>query len=240
MRPRRRRDPDIAKNYYFHGAAIGGKTFAGFIDGKTISYASEWGIKAHVEDLDALISAAIARYPHAAIILGGHSLGGSIVPIYAAWNFGAYSGFERLSGLVLLEGAPNPQGPTEHSQRRTPTSRPASDLRRQPRQRALAAHRRPDRQPEAVRHDAICSLPPRSSACASARWSARRKRRRPDADLIASFFNAAVRTYRVCRQERIVPRWASASTTTTSRCRSRACRWARPSGRSGRTRMPRS
>lgn len=106
------KDPDIAKHYYFHGAAIGGKTFAGFIDGKTISYAAEWGIKTHVEDLDALISAAIKRYPHAAIILGGHSLGGSIVPIYAAWNFGAYSGFERLSGLVLLEGAPNPQGPT--------------------------------------------------------------------------------------------------------------------------------
>lgn len=106
------RDPDIAKNYYFHGAAIGGKTFAGFVDGKTISYAAEWGIKACVEDLDALISAAIERYPHAAIFLGGHSLGGSIAPIYAAWNFGAYSGFERLSGLILLEGAPNPQGPT--------------------------------------------------------------------------------------------------------------------------------
>jgi pimeloyl-ACP methyl ester carboxylesterase len=107
------KDPDIAKNYYFHGATVGGKTFAGFIDGKTISYAAEWGIKAHIEDLDALISAVIARYPQAAIILGGHSLGGSIVPIYAAWNFGTYSGFERLSGLVLLEGAPNPKGPAD-------------------------------------------------------------------------------------------------------------------------------
>jgi hypothetical protein len=107
------KDPDIAKNYYFHGATVGGRTFAGFIDGKTISYAAEWGIKTHIEDLDALISAAIARYPHAAIFLGGHSLGGSIVPIYAAWNFDTYSGFERLSGLVLLEGAPSPQGPAD-------------------------------------------------------------------------------------------------------------------------------
>jgi pimeloyl-ACP methyl ester carboxylesterase len=106
------RDPDIAKNYYFHGAAIGGKTFAGFVRGTSITYAAEWGIKTHIEDLDALITAAIARYPHAAIILGGHSLGGSIVPIYAAWNFGDHTGFERLSGLVLLEGAPNPKGPT--------------------------------------------------------------------------------------------------------------------------------
>ena len=106
-------DADVAKRYYFHGAAIGGKTFAGFVAGKNVTFQSEWGIKVHVEDLDALITAAIARYPHAAIFLGGHSLGGSIVPIYAAWDFGAYAGFERLSGLVLLEGTAAPKGPTD-------------------------------------------------------------------------------------------------------------------------------
>ncbi len=101
-------DPDIAKNYYFHGAAIGTKTFEGFLAGSAISFASEWGIRTHVEDLDALVSAARQRYPLAAIFLGGHSLGGSIVPIYAAWDFGGRAGFERLSGIVLLEGAPSP------------------------------------------------------------------------------------------------------------------------------------
>jgi hypothetical protein len=104
-------DPEVAKDYYFHGKEIGGRTFAGFLDylHDDISYMSEWGIKTHIEDLDALITEAARRYPHAAIFLGGHSLGGSIVPIYAAWDFGGRAGFERLSGLLLFEGAPNPQ-----------------------------------------------------------------------------------------------------------------------------------
>ena len=104
-------DADVAKDYYFHGASINGRTFAGFVQGSQVPFESEWGVKTTIEDLDALVTRAIARYPNAAIILGGHSLGGSLVPIYAAWDFGAYAGFERLSGLVLLEGAPNPQGP---------------------------------------------------------------------------------------------------------------------------------
>ncbi len=99
-------DPEIAKQYYFGGAAIGGKTFAGFVNGTDVPFMSEWGIRTHIEDLDALVSAAIRRYPHASMFLGGHSLGASIVPIYAAWDFGAYAGFERLAGLILLEGGP--------------------------------------------------------------------------------------------------------------------------------------
>jgi pimeloyl-ACP methyl ester carboxylesterase len=82
------RDPDIAKDYYFHGKSIGGKSFAGFLDSTEnstdISFMSEWGIKTHIEDLDALIAEADRRYPHRPIFLGGHSLGGSIVPIYPA------------------------------------------------------------------------------------------------------------------------------------------------------------
>jgi len=107
------RDPDVAKDYYFHHASIGGKTFAGFAAGDAVSFESEWGIKTHIEDLDALISAALQRYPNAAVFLGGHSLGGAIVPIYAAWDFGDHVGFERLSGLILLEGSANPKGAGE-------------------------------------------------------------------------------------------------------------------------------
>lgn len=101
-------DPDIAKNYYFHAAAVGGKTFGGFKSGDAVSFESEWGIATHITDLDAVISEAGRRYPKAALFLGGHSLGGSIVPIYAAWDFAGRAGFERLSGLLLFEGTPNP------------------------------------------------------------------------------------------------------------------------------------
>ena len=106
------RDADIAKDYYFHKKSLDGKSFAGFLDSSAnktdISFMSEWGIKTHIVDIDALIAEAGRRYPHAPIFLGGHSLGGSIVPIYAAWNFGGRAGFERLSGLLLFEGTPRP------------------------------------------------------------------------------------------------------------------------------------
>lgn len=105
-------DADVAKDYYFHQKSIDGKTFAGFLDSRAndtdISFMSEWGIKTHIADIDALIAEADRRYPHAPIFLGGHSLGGSIVPIYAAWDFGGRAGFERLSGLLLFEGTPQP------------------------------------------------------------------------------------------------------------------------------------
>jgi pimeloyl-ACP methyl ester carboxylesterase len=104
------RDPDVAKRYYFQGAAVGGRTFAGFKTGDAVSFESEWGIRTHIIDLDALVTEASRRYPKAAIFLGGHSLGASIVPIYAAWDFDGRAGFERLSGLLLFEGAPNPSG----------------------------------------------------------------------------------------------------------------------------------
>jgi pimeloyl-ACP methyl ester carboxylesterase len=105
------KDPDIAKDYYFHGKPVGGRTFGGFVADSDASFVSEWGIRVHVEDLHALIVEVTQRYPKAAVILGGHSLGGSIVPIYAAWDFGGEAGFERLSGLLLLEGAPSPTAP---------------------------------------------------------------------------------------------------------------------------------
>jgi pimeloyl-ACP methyl ester carboxylesterase len=106
------RDADIAKDYYFHQKSIDGKTFAGLLDSSAnktdISFMSEWGIRTHIEDIDALIEEADRRYPHVPIFLGGHSLGGAIVPIYAAWDFDGRAGFERLSGLLLFEGAPQP------------------------------------------------------------------------------------------------------------------------------------
>ncbi len=110
------KDPDVAKGYYFGGASVDGKTFAGLLDAAAVSFLSEWGIRVHVEDLDALIQEADRRYPRAAIFLGGHSLGASIVPIYAAWDFGGRAGFERLSGIVLLEGGPNPTADTPSQQ----------------------------------------------------------------------------------------------------------------------------
>ncbi len=106
-RAERERNPDVAKAYYFQGAEIDGQRFRGFLRPEQLRFMSEWGLKVHIEDLRALVREAWRRYPRAAIFLAGHSLGASIVPIFAAWDFGRYSGFELLSGLILLEGAPN-------------------------------------------------------------------------------------------------------------------------------------
>jgi hypothetical protein len=38
------------------------------------------------------------------VVLGGHSLGASLTPAYAAWDFGGRPGYRDLDGLVLIDG----------------------------------------------------------------------------------------------------------------------------------------
>ena len=46
-----------------------------------------------VEDLHTVIDA--ARKLGGKVVLGGHSLGGSVVTAYATWNFGGHAGRRR-------------------------------------------------------------------------------------------------------------------------------------------------
>jgi len=39
------------------------------------------------------------------VILGGHSLGGSTVMAYAAWDFNGRAGYRDIDGMVLIDGA---------------------------------------------------------------------------------------------------------------------------------------
>lgn len=61
-------------------------------------FLKDWGLRVHLDDLDAVIEAARARGP---VTLAGHSLGASLVSLYALYRA------EKLSGLILLDGAPN-------------------------------------------------------------------------------------------------------------------------------------
>ena len=61
-------------------------------------FLKDWGLKVHLDDLDAVIGAAKARGP---VVLAGHSLGASIVCLYALYRP------EKLDGLILLDGGPN-------------------------------------------------------------------------------------------------------------------------------------
>jgi hypothetical protein len=70
------------------------------------SYARGWGMRVAVEDLRRVV--AEARSQSREVVLGGHSLGGSIATAYATWDFAGHAGAEDLSGLVLIDGGSGP------------------------------------------------------------------------------------------------------------------------------------
>jgi pimeloyl-ACP methyl ester carboxylesterase len=72
-----------------------------------VPFARQWGLKVAVEDLHDVIGA--ARKLGGQVVLGGHSLGGSVVTAYATWNFGGKPGADELAGLVYDDGGSSAQ-----------------------------------------------------------------------------------------------------------------------------------
>ncbi len=67
-----------------------------------VSFASDWGMDVAVGDVDVVVQEASEL--GGAVVLGGHSLGGTITVAYATWDFDGAPGAENLSGLVLVDG----------------------------------------------------------------------------------------------------------------------------------------
>ena len=97
-----RKDPTLARRYYFDGEAVEGKSFGGFVDPSELAYESEWGLPTTLGDLRNVI--AKVPDPKARVVLVGHSLGATIAEAYAAWDFEGKRGFDELAGLVLVDG----------------------------------------------------------------------------------------------------------------------------------------
>jgi hypothetical protein len=72
------------------------------VDPKAVAFADNWGMRVAVEDLHRVIASARKLGGH--VVLGGHSLGGSVVTAYATWNFGGKAGARDLNGLVYIDG----------------------------------------------------------------------------------------------------------------------------------------
>jgi pimeloyl-ACP methyl ester carboxylesterase len=72
-----------------------------------VPFARQWGLKVAVEDLRDVIGA--ARSLGGQVVLGGHSLGGSVVTAYATWNFAGKPGADELAGLVYDDGGSSRQ-----------------------------------------------------------------------------------------------------------------------------------
>jgi hypothetical protein len=72
----------------------------------SVAFAKKWGMRVEVEDLRRVVKAAERTGRH--VVVGGHSLGGTITSAYATWNFGGRPGARGLSGLVFIDGGSSP------------------------------------------------------------------------------------------------------------------------------------
>ncbi len=77
-----------------------------FIDDSEVGFGREWGMKVAVEDLKRVVDRANRKAE--TVVMGGHSLGGSITTAYATWDFNGEPGASGLDGLVFIDGGSGP------------------------------------------------------------------------------------------------------------------------------------
>jgi hypothetical protein len=90
--------------------------YAGPTDAQ-VGFAREWGMRVAVEDLRRVVRE--ARERGGRVVLGGHSLGGTITTAYATWDFGGRAGARDLAGLVYMDGASRTEPVTPDAARRS-------------------------------------------------------------------------------------------------------------------------
>ena len=78
-----------------------------FIPDEEVGFGREWGMKVAVEDLKRVVQRANRKAK--TVVMGGHSLGGSITSAYATWNFNSGPGAKKLDGLVFIDGGSGPE-----------------------------------------------------------------------------------------------------------------------------------
>ena len=71
-----------------------------------VSFAKQWGMNTEIQDLRRVVTRAKKR--GGKVVVGGHSLGGSITTAYATWDFKGTPGAKGLSGLVFIDGGSSP------------------------------------------------------------------------------------------------------------------------------------
>ena len=84
-----------------------------------VGYARQWGMNTEIHDLRRVVMR--AQKLGGKVVVGGHSLGGSITSAYATWDFGGKPGARGLAGLVFIDGAssPTPMTASDAQQRLT-------------------------------------------------------------------------------------------------------------------------
>jgi pimeloyl-ACP methyl ester carboxylesterase len=72
------------------------------VSNESAAYAKEWGMNVAVQDIRKVVKAAAKG--GRTVVLGGHSLGGSMTTAYATWDFNGKPGVDDLAGLVYIDG----------------------------------------------------------------------------------------------------------------------------------------
>lgn len=75
-----------------------------------VAFAKRWGMGTEIRDLRKVVLE--AQDGGGKVVVGGHSLGGTITTAYATWDFKGKAGAAGLDGLVYIDGASRPESPT--------------------------------------------------------------------------------------------------------------------------------
>jgi hypothetical protein len=75
----------------------------------SVTYAKQWGMNTEIQDLRIVVQRARRAAGKAGkVVVGGHSLGGTITSAYATWDFGGKAGADGLAGLLFIDGGSSP------------------------------------------------------------------------------------------------------------------------------------
>ena len=113
-------DTQVAIDYYWKGAEINGKKFAGFVKDSDVPYMSEFGLQLQDEDVYKIITTMVPDQAvrRRKLFVGGHSLGGQLTYFFAGWDFDGNpattddAGYNNCAGLVALDSMILPGMPT--------------------------------------------------------------------------------------------------------------------------------
>ncbi len=98
------RDPQVAYDYYVTNA--GREEGFNPLTPDDLRFTAFWGLEVHLRDLHEVVKRAEATAD--TVVLGGHSLGGSLANFYSSYDFTASDaidfGYTHIDGLLLLDG----------------------------------------------------------------------------------------------------------------------------------------
>jgi hypothetical protein len=101
----RAQDGAVAIDYYWRGAEVDGRRFAGFKTASEAEFLKHFGVDRTVRDWYAVIRRELPfRYRKRRLVCGGHSLGGPLTNLFASWDFDGDPATRRDAGFRQCAG----------------------------------------------------------------------------------------------------------------------------------------